>query len=232
MNPALPGKKVKLLNLEFLNLGKKYIPFLKINKGKELQLFEQEISNLFSNYMKAEFKLDISLSPKSINKDLIKMLKYLKRTRNSELEKVINKFRKVYNEVKKLFKKQLENCPITSHPNYKNFEKTFELSDIKINIEADKNVGYVCLYKTDLLDQYTKINVQQNFGAVKISEEWYLVNIMKFIKDAEENLPTELSKIVLNKDFIWNETTSEIGVLRLQPKVLKFKAISYENIKI
>ena len=100
----------------------------------------------------------------------------------------------------------------------------------KIIIEADTNVGYVCLYKTDLLDQYTKINVQQNFGAVKISEEWYLVNIMKFIKDAEENLPTELSKIVLKKDFIWNETTSEIGVLTLQPKVLKLKAINYENI--
>ena len=64
-----------------------------------------------------------------------------------------------------------------------------------------------------------------------ISEEWYLVNIMKLIKDAHgENLPTELSKIVLKKDFIWNETTSEIGVLTLQPKVLKLKAINYENI--
>ena len=60
----------------------------------------------------------------------------------------------------------------------------------------------------------------------KISEEWYLVNIMKLIKDAHgENLPTELSKIVLKKDFIWNKTTSEIGVLTLQPKVLKLKTI-------
>ena len=214
---------------EKLNLGKKYSPFLKINKGKELQMFEQEISNLFMSYMKAEFKLEIVLSPKSINKDLNKMVKYLKRTRNSDLERFINKFRKVYNEVKSLFKKQLENCSSTSHPNYKNFEKTFELSDDKIIVEADKNVGYVCLYKTDLLDQYTKINIQQHFGAVNITEEWYLVNIVKFIKDAEKNLPMELSKIVLKKDFIWNET-SEIGVLRLQPKVLKLKAINYENV--
>ena len=54
---------------------------------------------------------------------------------------------------------------------------------------------------------------------------------MNFINDAKVNLPKELSKIVLNKDFIWNEQTSEIGVLRLQPKVLKLKAINYQNIK-
>ena len=77
---------------EKLNLGKKYSPVLKINKGKELKLFEQEIANLFRNYMKSEFKLEISLSTKNISKDLNKMVKYVKRTRNSELEKFLNKF--------------------------------------------------------------------------------------------------------------------------------------------
>ena len=31
----------------------------------------------------------------------------------------------------------------------------------KILIEGDKNVGYVCMYIQDLLDQYDKINFQQ-----------------------------------------------------------------------
>ena len=159
------------------------------------------------------------------------MVKHVKRTRNSKLEKFLNNFRRIYNEVKELFKTQLENCQTTSLPNYKSFEKAFELSDDRITVEEDKNVGYVCLYKTDLLDQYTKINIQQHFGAVNITENWYLGNIMNFINDAKVNLPKELSKIVLNKDFIWNEQTSEIGVLRLQPKVLKLKAINYQNIK-
>ena len=216
---------------EKLNLGKKYSPFLKINKGKELKLFEQEISDLFINYMKSEFRLEVSLSSKNINRDLNKMVKHVKRTKNSKLEKFVNKFRRIYNEVKELFKTQLENCQNTSLPNYKSFEKAFELSDDRIIVEADKNVGYVCLYKTDLLDQYTKINIQQHFGAVNITETWYLANIMNFINDAKVNLPKELSKIILNKDFIWNEQTSEIGVLRLQPKVLKLNAINYQNIK-
>jgi len=194
-------------------------------------LFEQEISNLFINYMKSEFRLEVSLSSKNINRDLNKMVKHVKRTKNSKLEKFVNKFRRIYNEVKELFKTQLENWQNTSLPNYKSFEEAFELSDDRIIVEADKNVGYVCLYKTDLLDQYTKINIQQHFGAVNITETWYLANIMNFINDAKVNLPKELSKIVLNKDFIWNEQTSEIGVLRLQPKVLKLNAINYQNIK-
>ena len=71
------------------------------------------------------------------------------------------------------------------------------------------------------VDQYTKINVQQHFGALNIMEEWYLAQIKELIKDAEANQPTKIGKIVLNTDFIWNELTSEIGVFRLQPKVVK-----------
>ena len=41
----------------------------------------------------------------------------------------------------------------------------------------------------------------------------------------------ELSNIILETDFIWKEKRSEIGVLRLQPKVLKLEEINYQNIK-
>ena len=59
----------------------------------------------------------------------------------------------------------------------------------------------------------------------------YLENIKHFILDAKQSLPSELGKIILTQDFVWNKTTSEIGVLRLQPKVLKLKTVSYENIQ-
>ena len=53
---------------------------------------------------------------------------------------------------------------------------------------------------------------------------------MDFIKQAELNLPTELSKIITKSNFKWEEKRPEIGVLRLQPKILKLKEINYANV--
>ena len=39
---------------------------------------------------------------------------------------------------------------------------------------ADKNVGYVCVDKSDLLAQYDKINDKQHFGKTQITEDWKL----------------------------------------------------------
>ena len=42
----------------------------------------------------------------------------------------------------------------------------------------------------------------------------------------------ELSHINKHKDFDWNFDNAEIGVLQLQPKVLKLKSISRDNISL
>ena len=44
----------------------------------------------------------------------------------------------------------------------------------QIVIAADKNVGFVCMDTVDYLSQYEKINVQQHFGQVNISEKSYI----------------------------------------------------------
>ena len=56
----------------------------------------------------------------------------------------------------------------------------FKLNETQILIAADKNVGYVCIDKEDLLKQYDDINKKQHFGKVKIKEEWYLENMEIF----------------------------------------------------
>ena len=214
-----------------LNLGKKYCPFFKVNIKQELSMFDQEISELFENYLKFEFGSVVSLSAKNLNKELRKVGRSFKIKQNSELKGMFNHFRVTYNMIRKQFKTCLQNKNSNMYLDSKKYEKSFQLDQDKIIIEADKNVGYVCMFTTDLIEQYSKINIQQHFGQVNITEAWYLENIKQFILDAQRSLPSELGKIILNQDFVWNKTTSEIGVLRLQPKVLKLKTVSYENIQ-
>ena len=54
------------------------------------------------------------------------------------------------------------------------FRSHFLLHPSQIVIAADKNVGFVCMDTVDYLSQYEKINVQQHFGQVNISEKSYI----------------------------------------------------------
>ena len=113
----------------------------------------------------------------------------------------------------------------------KTFEQSFNIGGDKIIIEANKTVGYVCINKSDLFDQYSKINKQQHFGSTCILEEWYIKSILNFIQDAKAGLPHELSNIIKETDLLWDEIVFEIGVLRLQPKVLKLEKINASNVQ-
>ncbi len=87
------------------------------------------------------------------------------------------------------------------------------------------------MYLSDLLKQYEKINIQQHFGKTTIDEMWYIESIITFIKNAFENLPNELSAIIKKSDFNIKIKNPEIGVLRLQPKILKLKQIDHSNVE-
>ena len=50
-----------------VNLGKKYVPFFKLNKTRELNQLNLEVSSLFSNILQNEFKSKISIFHKNIN---------------------------------------------------------------------------------------------------------------------------------------------------------------------
>ena len=227
----LTNKNIPINLRDKLDLGKKYCPYFKITKKKELHMFDQEITQMFTNYLTFEYGLRSNLSASNLNKDLRKLRKTMKFRNNTTLVNIICVFERVYNKTRKQFKTNLVQNYFGSKLDSKQFGKNFNLEENKIIIEADKNVGYVRMYTTDLLDQYSKINVQQHFGRVDLIESWYIDNIRKFIIDAKIHLPTELSKIIVKQDFIWDKQCSEIGVLRLQPKVLKLKAVNFENVE-
>ena len=71
-------------------------------------------------------------------------------------------------------------------------------------------------------EQYTKINAQEHLGLTDISEEWYIKNMLRYIKDAEKYLPKELKKIVTPSNFKVNVKNPCIGALRLCPKILMY----------
>ena len=111
-----------------------------------------------------------------------------------------------------------------------NYEAMFDLGPDLIIVEADKNLGYVCLTTQDLLKQYELINLKQHFGKINIKETWYINMICKFIKKAAQFIPTQLSKVIPLTCLSWPKGSGEIGVLRLMPKILKMKVVNGSNL--
>ena len=78
------------------------------------------------------------------------------------------------------------------------------------------------MFTTDLIEQYSKINVQQHFGQVNITEAWYLENIKQFILDAKWSLPSELGKIILHQDFVGDRNNIWDRCFKVAAQSIKF----------
>ena len=60
-------------------------------------------------------------------------------------------------------------------------EDIFSLLDGRIIVKSDKKLGFVILNSDTYLEAYHKINAEQHFEQVQITEEWYITNILNFI---------------------------------------------------
>jgi hypothetical protein len=158
----------------------------------------------------------------------IRLLLKSKTVKNSEESKeLLNSILRNYKTERISFKKLLQQKnKMSSLKTEKQIENIFKPGKSQIIVASDKNIGYVCLDKDDLLSQYLKINEKQHFGKTNITETWYIKNVLKFLKEASLNIPLELGNIVKKIDFNWIEKTAEIGTLRLMPKLHELKEIS------
>ena len=74
---------------EILNLGKKYVPFFKLNKTKEKTQFNLEVSSLITRVLQNELKYNITIHHKNIISQLIQLQKciFVKETQLSKYGK-------------------------------------------------------------------------------------------------------------------------------------------------
>ena len=226
----LSGSNMKKELADYIKLGKKFTPFCKVNVKQELELFENEVTKIINQLAWRESRF---VKTKNIFARVRILQKTSRVKNNPEISMILSSILKSYKKERVLFKNQLR----TRNINYGNLvtkqeiEEIFKPNSNQILVAADKNVGYVCMDKSDLLEQYVKINEKQHFGKTDISEDWYIKNIMSYLKQASENIPDELANIISQGDFKWTEHKPEIGTLRLMPKILKLKVISKENVK-
>ena len=212
-----------------LKLGRKYIPFCKLAFKTELRKFDSEVLEILHRYVGffPQYKNCVSVSV------LFCKLKKLRAIKSDpeKLIKVKSLITSYYSERKafiRYMKLKLKTCHYL--PSARQFEEKFKLNPNLIIVAADKNLGYVCLDKTELINQYSLINNKQHFGKSKIAESWYLTNILRFINEASNSIPSELSEIVPKSLLYWENPKCEIGILRLMPKLLKLSTISRSNL--
>ena len=213
---------------EYIKLGKKFTPYCKVNIKHELELFEQEITKIVNQLVWKESQY-IKTKNIFVRVRLLQKTNFVKQ--NPEISLLLSSILKNYKKERILFKMRLRNKNHGNLASKKEIEEVVKPNSDQIVVAADKNVGYVCMDKTDLLTQYDKINAKQHFGKAKITEDWYLENIKQYLQQASENIPDELANIVSCTDFKWTGKKSEIGTLRLMPKILKLKRISKENVE-
>ncbi len=216
--------------IDSLKLGKKYTPKTKYNIKSEIANFNMEVGKILENFLLQEFSLNTKINSG-------KVAQWFQKTTNHVNSKPLYEFLTVaetaYKKELKSFKNQLylNKSKLNNLPNETFYRKAFETNSKLIILEGDKNVRYVYIYLSDLLKQYVKINIHQHFGKTTIDEKWYIESIINFIKNAFNNLPNELSAIFKKSDFNIKIKKPEIGVLRLQPKILKLKQINHSNVE-
>ena len=99
-------------------------------------------------------------------------------------------------------------------------------------VETDKKLGFAVLDESTYREAYLKINLDQHFEKADITEEWYISNILSYLREAEKALPHQLSKILKPADFKVNIASPEIGTLRLLPKCQKLKDVSHASVHL
>ena len=113
-----------------------------------------------------------------------------------------------------------------------NWKKYFLLEDDRLIVENDKKLGFVILNTQTYLDAYHKINVEQHFVELPITESWYIENIVDYVKKAGESIPSDLSNIIKQSDFDNNIEHPSLGHLRLLPKVQKLSTVDHTQVHL
>jgi hypothetical protein len=229
----LTDKQIPKCTLDYMAKGGKYNPYLIKSTRDNLLLFDSEFCKILNNLLRWVVPHRLLVSPTTLHSDVSAIKTYFINHDSSQNVKLIGKLIANFYSTRKQYKTDLihnvysdSSCDVSKHT----LARYFDFDKNVMFVEGDKNVGFVCISKFDLLAQYTKINKEQCFAKVTINEDDYLRDIAAYIKDAERHLPRELSNIIPPRCFKHTISSPCLGTLRLMPKILKLKEISPKSI--
>ena len=214
----------ELFNL--LKDGRKFTPKLKKNKKQTIELFKEDMANILngvlSNYGKKLFHKN------SLTRDIVQSLVLVE---NEEEQKLLEE---VLNELSDLNKAKTNNAIwyeelVDIRLIKKIFKEHIELED-KILIESDKGLGFTLLSMDQIIILLRKINTEQGFIEINMTNEQYLAWIAKMKREYCDIIPKEIKDIV-SKEIIhkFNNIHGHMSIFRLLAKSGKIKEPSVEN---
>ena len=217
--------------IEYINKGGKYNPFFKKNTTEALINYDQEFCTIVNKLIKFIVPKSYYIKPKCIKRDVNLLCKFLNENQLNEANLQMKTLKKRFCIMRKRFVKSLNkeyNGAVDLSK--QELHSLFDFNPDVMFLEGDKNVGFACIEKADVLEAYKKINIEQHFCPVNVNEADYIFNIRNYVKQARDNLPHELSAIIPKSTFAESKAKAEIGTLRLQPKILKLKSICKEQV--
>ena len=220
---------------ELINHGKNYNPHILPVASKLQSDFKLSIIRITESMIKKDTTLVVNFNPGSFPNDLEQFIykNPLSQDVLNFLSNIIDNFESRYNSFGNEAVKYNMNkkpSPEFAMP-LERLTNAFQIKN-HMFLEADKNVGYVLLSNEEILNQYVKINVKQNFVQADIIERDYLQNMETFINLSTSSMPYEIRSWVPSK-FLKKYTlpaNAEIGIMRLQPKILKLKSLDICNL--
>ena len=120
----------------------------KVNVKHELELFEQEVTKIVNQLVWKESQY-IKTKNIFVRFRLLQKSSFVKN--NPEICLLLTSILKSYKKERVLFKRQLRNKNYGNLKTQHQIEVVFKPNSDQILVAADKNVGYVCMDKTDLL---------------------------------------------------------------------------------
>jgi len=216
----------------WINKGGKYNPH--VQKPIHLRLKQFDISFLQcvnKIFKRSHFRGKVILGASSIHSDLNKF-----KSTNPASSDLISSIQGSYTSKRRQFKNHLKRIQYSKKTDDlisdQALEEIFTLQDGRLIVESDKKLGFVVLDTTTYLDAYHKINQEQHFEKVHITEEWYISHILDFIQQARTALPTELANIIKPKDFDVEIDEPSLGYLRLLPKIQKLEVVDHTQVHL
>lgn len=211
---------------KWMSLGKNYNPFLSKTHYELNRIYTTEVKNVVKKLVLKSDYVKINFDDSDFGTQLEKLL-YTKPL-SSNVQNFIGKLSENFQTSCDNFVQSNQNNSYTTN---KQLEDLFNIENF-LFLEADKNVGYVLMENRDILEQYELLNKKQKFVKVNVDEKTYLNEICLKINSSITFMPNELRKLIpynLLKESVPSDDHS-IGILRILPKVLKLKEISYKNI--